>query len=74
MAKRKQMENMHDDGSYVVKKSRKGNIVALIVCFLIAVLIWLYITDAETRRQNTNTADNNGSKSVTVTELLGTDV
>ena len=74
MAKRKQMENMHDDGSYVVKKSRKGNVVALIVCFLIAVLIWLYVTEAETRRQNTGTVDNNGSKSVTVTERSDTDV
>ena len=73
MAKRKQMENMHDDGSYVVKKSRRGNVVALIVCFLIAVLLWLYVTNAELKRQNASAPDTLGSKSVTVTERSDTD-
>ena len=40
MDKNKIQDEMHDDGSYVIKKSRRRNILALIVCFLIAFCIW----------------------------------
>ncbi len=32
----------HDDGTYVVKKSRKSNILAFILCLLVAFVIWAY--------------------------------
>ena len=32
----------HNDGSYVVKRSRKTNILAFILCFLTAFVIWAY--------------------------------
>ncbi|MBE6577127.1 MAG: hypothetical protein E7653_03210 [Ruminococcaceae bacterium] len=32
----------HNDGSYVVKKSKKSSIFAFIICFLIAFVIWAY--------------------------------
>ncbi len=32
----------HNDGSYVVKKSKKSSILAFIICFLIAFVIWAY--------------------------------
>lgn len=51
MSKRKQNETMHDDGTYVVKKSRKKNIIAFILCLLIAVIVWLYASNAELKRQ-----------------------
>ena len=50
MAKRKQDEIKHDDGTYVVKKSRKGNIASFILCALIALIIWLYATNDEQKK------------------------
>lgn len=32
----------HDDGSYVVKKTKKSSILAFIFCVLIAFVIWAY--------------------------------
>ena len=32
----------HDDGTYVVRKSRKSNILAFILCLLVAFVIWAY--------------------------------
>ena len=51
MSKRKQNEQNHDDGSYVVKKSRKRNIIAFILCLLIALVIWLYASNIEQKKQ-----------------------
>lgn len=51
MSKKKQRETTHDDGTYVVKKSRKKNIIAFILCFLIAVIIWLNASNAEMKKQ-----------------------
>lgn len=42
MAKKEKNENIRNDGTYVVKKSRKTSVIALIVCFLVALLIWCY--------------------------------
>ena len=47
MSKRKQDEKMHDDGTYVVKKTRKGRVAAFVICALIAMIIWLYATNDE---------------------------
>ena len=58
MSKRKQDESMHDDGSYVVKKSRKGNIIAFVLCVLIAFIIWLYATNMENKEKETHTNTN----------------
>ena len=51
MSKRKQSERAHDDGSYVVKKSKKRNIVAFILCVLIAFVIWLYASNIDEKKQ-----------------------
>jgi Na+/proline symporter len=42
MSKHSHREQEHNDGSYVVKKSRKSSIFAFVVCFLIAFVIWAY--------------------------------
>ena len=42
MAKKEKNENIRDDGTYVVKKSRKASVIAIIVCFLVALVIWCY--------------------------------
>lgn len=46
---RKKRENtvMHDDGTYVVKKSKKSSIFAFILCVLIAFVIWAYAEATE---------------------------
>lgn len=59
MSKRKQNENMENDGTYVIKKNRKMNIVAFILCFLVAFVIWIYSTNMEQKEAEeavTNTA------------------
>ena len=43
-------ENVYD-GSYVVKKSRKHNILAFILCVLIAFTIWLYATNKDIEKE-----------------------
>ncbi|MBE6547007.1 MAG: hypothetical protein E7668_06165 [Ruminococcaceae bacterium] len=52
MSKRKQKEWNADDGSYVVKKNRKLNVIAFVVCFLIALVIWIYATNTEDKNKN----------------------
>ena len=58
------------DGSYVVKKSRKSNIFAFVLCLLLAFFIWAYTQstevdnshDAQTGEQSgTNTLCAHGS-------------
>ena len=51
MSKRKQNERAHDDGSYVVNKSKKRNIVAFILFVLIAFVIWLYASKMDEKKQ-----------------------
>ena len=55
MSKRKQDGKMHDDGTYVVKKSRKGNIIAFVLCALIALIIWLSATNNEKKEAEEQT-------------------
>lgn len=57
MSKRKQNEMMSDDGTYVVKKNRKMNIVAFILCVLIAAVIWLYATNIEEKEREEGRTD-----------------
>ncbi len=52
MAKHKKDENAYDDGTYVAKKSPKGNIIALIICVLIAFAIWIYAKNDEIKELN----------------------
>lgn len=51
MAEREMNENVHNDGTYVVKKNRKESIIALIICVLIAFAIWIYARNAELQEQ-----------------------
>ena len=52
MAKREIKENVHDDGTYVVKKNRKESIIAFVICVLIALAIWIYARNAEIKEEN----------------------
>lgn len=47
MRKKQQNFEMHDDGTYVVKKSKKAGILAFVLCLLIAFVIWAYATATE---------------------------
>ncbi len=40
-----------DDGTYVVKKSRKSSILAFIVCLLLAFVIWAYAEATDKQKQ-----------------------
>ncbi len=51
MARSVKNENVYDDGSYVVKKSRKHNVLAFILCILVAFVIWLYATNKEREKE-----------------------
>ena len=50
MARSSENEKVYD-GTYVVKKSRKHNILAFILCVLIAFVIWLYATNNEKKEK-----------------------
>ena len=43
-------ESSYNDGTYVVKKSRKHSILAFIICLFVAFAIWLYATNKENER------------------------
>ena len=47
----KKAEYVNDDGSYVVKKSKKSNIFAFILCIIIAFVIWMYSVSVELNEQ-----------------------
>ncbi len=42
MRKDKNQATEHDDGSYVVKKSRKSSVFAFILCVALAFVLWAY--------------------------------
>ena len=44
----------HEEGSYVVKKSRRFNILAFIVCVLIAFSIWAIAEGSKARSGDAN--------------------
>ena len=58
MARSVEKENVYD-GSYVVKKSRKHNILAFILCVLVAFTLWLDATNknSEEKELKDNIAD-----------------
>lgn len=62
MANSVEKENVYDDGTYVVKKSRKHNILALIICTLVAFVVWLYA--ANTEREEIKAEENEGIQTV----------
>ena len=66
MANSVEKENVYDDGSYVVKKSRRHNILALIVCILVAFVVWLY--SANTEREENKQKENEGTQTAVTTD------
>ena len=48
---RKQNERVENDGTYVVPKNRKKNILAFILCILVALLIWIYASNKENKEK-----------------------
>ena len=66
MAKRKRNQSSRDDENYVVKNKRKFNILAFILCVLIAFVIWLYASNLEDKnapnldQPNGTVEDSNG--------------
>lgn len=47
MRKKIHSSEEHNDGTYVVKKSRKSSILAFIVCVLISFVVWAYAVYTE---------------------------
>ena len=45
----------HDDGSYVVKKSKKSSIFAFVICVLVAFIIWAYAEATEKKNEEKQT-------------------
>jgi hypothetical protein len=62
----------HDDGSYVVKKSKKSSILAFIICILVAFIIWAYAEATEKKNEEklisaeTSTVSVEGDGSISV--------
>ena len=52
-------EKAGQDGSYVIKKSRKLNIFAYILCVLISLIIWLYVANRDVMRSNEISSNQN---------------
>ena len=50
MAKKRETEQVYDDGSYQVKRSRKGEVLSFIVCLLIAFVLWIYATNVNIQK------------------------
>lgn len=67
MARKKEKDHGFDDGSYVVKKNRKFDIFAFIICLFVALAIWIF---AESRANEELKVPSEGeSASVTVTAV-----
>ncbi len=67
MSKRKQNQSARDEGSYVTKKNKKFNIFAFILCLLVAFVIWLYASNHENDKEETNV--NTNTQAAVVTRL-----
>lgn len=72
MSKRKQNQFARDEESHVTKKNKKFNIFAFILCVLIAFVIWLNASNAETNDKETTIVIENVQATATValTETL----
>ena len=67
----KRSEYTNDDGSYVVKKSKKSNIFAFIVCIIIAFIIWMYSVSVDLNEQKKANANlTPGTNTVETTEAV----
>ncbi len=56
-----------DDGSYVVKKTKKSSILAFVFCVLLAFVIWAY-AEADEKRENAAVGDDAPQTDITVTD------
>ena len=68
MARNKKKEQGYDDGSFVVKKKRKFDIFAFIVCVLIAFVIWV-CAEARTNNVPSDTALESEQACISDTEM-----
>ena len=50
MSKNFEKGNSYEDVNYVTKKRRKYNVLAFIICVLVAFVIWLYATNKENEK------------------------
>ena len=50
MAKNVEKENSYEGGNYGTPNRRKYNILAFIICVLVAFVIWLYATNNENEK------------------------
>ena len=55
-----------DDGSYVVKKTKKSSILAFVFCVLLAFVIWAY-AEADDKREHAAVTDDASQTGVEVT-------
>ncbi len=54
MRNKQNNNEVRDDGTYVVKKSKKSSILAFILCLLAAFVIWAYATATENDEVSSN--------------------
>ena len=52
MLDKQRTELNEEEKSYVVpKKNRKMDVIAFVICFLVALLIWIYATNTENKEK-----------------------
>lgn len=64
----KKKERTVQDGNYVVKKSRKLNVFAYVLCVLISLIIWLYVANRDVIRSNEFSTGQNETQASQQTE------
>ena len=69
MSKKKEKDHAYDDGSYGIKKNLKFSLFALILCFLIALVIWIYATNKENKRLAEEDLPENSCRAITEVEM-----
>lgn len=70
MAEKKDRDHGFDDGSYVIKKSRKFDIFAFVVCLLVAFVIWVYAAGRENELPEQPNETESASLTVTAVDTL----
>lgn len=68
MSKRKRNEIASEDGAYIIKKNPKMNIVAFILCVLIATIIWLYATNTDQKEREEERTEKDSATVQAMTE------
>ncbi len=61
----------HDDGSYVVKKSKKSSILAFIFCLLIAFVIWAYAEATESSEDENAPMSDTSASAACICAVMG---